>query len=284
MTYSYSVMRFVPDPARGEFVNIGAVAGEDESRDWDFRLISNLSRAKAIDDRAGLGAALAFVDEVVGRVDALERLPGFAVTPMSLELLRLWAHEMRNVVQWTWPTPVVADSASDALEKVFEELLVDPAHRRFPFHKKHRAVRAVAEAYQSAGIPESAVARNVLARTEDYSDRFDFAVHNGSVVQLVKCWSFQLPSQAELAEEVKAWAWVARHLRESGGTVDTQAGGLEVRPRADLAVVYVPPLSNGPAAAFEEARAAFREIDVTARPAEEADVVGQHVLQLLAMH
>ena len=28
MPYTYSLVRFVPDPARGEFVNIGAIAGD----------------------------------------------------------------------------------------------------------------------------------------------------------------------------------------------------------------------------------------------------------------
>lgn len=277
-------MRFVPDPARGEFVGIGAVAGEDDSRDWEFRLISNFSRAKAIDDRSGLPSALAFADEVVGRIDALERLPGFAISPMSIELLESWSAEMRNVVQWSWPSPVLADSAAQALDKVFEELLVDPAHRRFPFEKKHRAVRNVAQAYRAAGVPDAAVARDVLARTSEYADRFDFAVHNGSVVQLVRCWSFQLPSQSELAEEVKAWAWVSRHLMEAGGTVEASAGRYPVPRRADLAVVYIPPLAHMDAPAFDEARAAFREIGVPAFPATEADVVGRRVQELLAEH
>lgn len=33
-----------------------------------------------------------------------------------------------------------------------------------------------------------------------YDGMFDFAVFNGRAVQLVQCWSFQLPNQADLAE------------------------------------------------------------------------------------
>ena len=34
MRFVYSLVRFVPDPARGEFVNVGAIAGSEESSDW----------------------------------------------------------------------------------------------------------------------------------------------------------------------------------------------------------------------------------------------------------
>jgi len=37
MTYHYSMLRFVPDPARAEFVNLGAIVGDEESGDWDVR-------------------------------------------------------------------------------------------------------------------------------------------------------------------------------------------------------------------------------------------------------
>jgi hypothetical protein len=45
VSYQFSLIRFVPDPARGEFVNIGAVVGDDEAQDWELRLISNLKRS-----------------------------------------------------------------------------------------------------------------------------------------------------------------------------------------------------------------------------------------------
>jgi hypothetical protein len=47
----YSVVRFVPDPARGEFVNVGAIVGSEESSEWGLRQIENPVRARAVDDR-----------------------------------------------------------------------------------------------------------------------------------------------------------------------------------------------------------------------------------------
>jgi hypothetical protein len=37
------MLRFVPDPARGEFINIGAIAGDDDSGEWELRLLQNPS-------------------------------------------------------------------------------------------------------------------------------------------------------------------------------------------------------------------------------------------------
>ena len=39
MPYFFSLLRFVPDTARGEFVNLGAIAGDSEVVDWELRLI-----------------------------------------------------------------------------------------------------------------------------------------------------------------------------------------------------------------------------------------------------
>jgi hypothetical protein len=45
MRYVYSVVRYVPNPASGEFVNIGVIAGSDETGDWSLRQAGNQRRA-----------------------------------------------------------------------------------------------------------------------------------------------------------------------------------------------------------------------------------------------
>lgn len=282
MTYFFSVMRFVPDAARGEFVNLGAVAGEDDSADWELRLISNLTRAKNLDTSGALSGALAFVDTLEEHVRAVDQL-GFEREAMSVELLRRLSTEMRNVVQFTEPTPIVASDAAEALDLVARELLVDPTARTFRFEKKHRAVRSMREAYWAAGIPPEAIAKDATVLTDRYQDRVDFGVHNGIVRQMVRCWSFQLPNQEELAEEIKAWAWLVRDMTENGGVLKAADGQFEVSSNepADVSVVYVPPLAGADPAAFEEAVAVFDETGVRAVPAESAASVAEAASRLL---
>lgn len=286
MTYVYSVLRFVPDPARAEFVNIGAVAGSDEIEDWDLRLVSNLSRAKAIDDRDALGTALAFLGQVEGRISALETLPGVGPDRMSRETVRRWAHEMQNVLQFTEPAPMVAESAEEALDLVFDELLLDPTTRRFRFQKKHRAISATLASYRLAEVSEQHISQKISVRAGTFQDAFDFAVHNGSVVQLVRCWSFQLPGQQELAEEVKAWGWLVEQLRLQGGRAilggDEKAIG--AANDTDLAVVYIPPAADQIAPAFDEARAVWDVLGITAVEPSRAEEVGAEAARRLRIH
>jgi len=274
VTYRFSLLRFVPDPARGEFINIGAIAGDDSGVDWSLRLVSNLARANRLDDKGTLGAALAFAATIEARIEALDQLPGFG-EPISLQWLETTSAEMQNIVQLSEPTPVVATSAEDALDLVFEELIVDPAARRFRFFKKYRAVSQLRAAYTEVEIPDEAVDKSVRVTTSRYSDSFDFGIHNGRLVQLAKCWSFQLPGQDALAEEVKAWAWVVEHLKELGGEASIDGRLYEIAGDGDLdvAVVYVPPVGLEPRLAFDQAQAAFADLGVTAVPGEDASRV-----------
>ncbi len=278
MSYRYSVLRFVPDSARGEFVNFGAIAGDDESGDWELRLIQNLRRAKAIDDHSRLGIALAFADVIEAHIAALDRLPETGAERMSAQLLERWADEMQNVVQVSRPAPIVAQSATNALDIVFSEHVVDPTARQFRFEKKHRAVTETKRAYRRHHVPDDAVAQRILVESGPYDGMFDFAIVNGRVLQLVHCWSFQLPDQAGLAEEVKAWAWMVSELRKQGGRV--RIGDREVPvPRGldvEVASVYIPPSADqAERRAFVEAEAVFVETGVRAYLPEDADRVAQ---------
>jgi DUF3037 family protein len=280
MTYFFSMLRFVPDPARGEFINIGAIAGDDHAADWEMRLISNLSRARAIDAGALLPRAMAVLGDLQERLTT-EDVPEPRAGWLSWPELRALSGEMNNLLQLSAPAPVVAGSAQEALDLVFEELVLDPASRRFRFEKKHRAVRVTREAYRLAEVPDSYVKERVLVTSGAFQSPFDFAVQNGRVVQLVQCWSFQLPNQQELAEQVKAWAWTVRELRLNGGTV--RADGIDVAaPRQlDVAAMYIPPLANAAAPAFLEAQAAFEEIAVQQFTPERAGTLAQHAADAL---
>ncbi len=284
MTYVYSVMKFVPDPARGEAVNFGALAGDDETGDWELRTISNFGRVRSIDDRNAFGAALSFIDDIERHIAALGQLPEFTTERLSRGLLERWSEEMRNVVQFTLPAPVVAASAADALDLIFDELLVDPARREYRFLKKHRAVASTAEAYRRVRLPEEAIAKKLSVEAGEFHDTFDFGVHNGRMVQLVRCWSFQLPGQSELAEEVKAWAWVVERIREQGGRAvdDSRSFDLE-RGDLDIAVVYVPPNQEERSPAFEEASAAFDALQIRAVDTDHADNVAEEAMRRLAV-
>lgn len=192
---------------------------------------------------------------------------------------------MQNIVRVTPPAPVVAGSAEEALDVVFKNLVVDPSARSFRFQKKHRAIGKTRRAYQDHHVPDEAITVRGQVTSGPYVKSFDFAVSNGRVVQLVQCWSFQLPNQADLAEEVKAWAWIVHELVTQGGFLRVGERNLEIPAgRAiDMASVYVPPFEGQPDThAFDEAQAAFKEVGVPGLPADDADQVGERAAALLA--
>ncbi|MGI8730643.1 MAG: DUF3037 domain-containing protein [Solirubrobacteraceae bacterium] len=282
MAFQFSLIRFVPDPARGEFVNIGAIAGSDEAREWELRLVSNLSRAKALDDRGVLSKAFAYAAGLEDHIAALDLLPETAgPEPISAELLRRRAMEMHNIVQFSPPAPVAADSADAALELVFDQLVLAAARKSFAFEKKHRAQGAARRAYQAHHVPAGAVRERAPVRSGVFDGTFDFAVHNGRTVQLVQCWSFQLPNQADLAEQVKAWSWLVHEVRQAGGQLATTDGDLEVPAALDIFAIAIPPVDGAESPAYEEARAAFAENDVTELSPDEADRVGEQAAAAL---
>jgi hypothetical protein len=283
MPYCYSMLRFVPDPARGEYINIGAIAGDDETGDWELRQVQNLKRAKSVDDCDRLWIALSFIASIEEHIQALDQLPDLGREPMSTKLLERWADEMQNVVQLSRPAPLVADTAEAALDVVFSQLIVDPATPRFRF-EKHRAIRLTRQAYRSHGVSDDAIAMRANVTAGSYGHAFDFAVYNSRrVFQLVQCWSFQLPNQAELAEQVKAWAWTVYALRQHGGTLTLAKRSLEVPPgeQLDIASVYIPPKPEQEAPAFHEASAAFKEVQVSAVAIDRADQIGGRAANLL---
>jgi hypothetical protein len=283
MSFQFSLIRFVPDPARGEFVNIGAIAGNDEAREWELRLVSNLSRAKALDDRGVLSKAFAYAAALEDNIAALDRLPETAgAEPISTAFLRRRAIEMQNIVQFSAPAPVVADSAEAALELIFDQLVLDAARKRFPFEKKHRAQGAARRAYQTHDVPADAVRERAPVRSGVFDGAFDFAVHNGRTVQLVQCWSFQLPNQADLAEQVKAWSWLVHELRKAGGELAATDRDVDVPADLDIFAIAIPPVSGATSPAYEEAKAAFAENGVIELLPDEADRIGQQAAEALA--
>jgi hypothetical protein len=280
MTYQYSVLRFVPDPARGEFVNLAVIAGDDDLGDWELRGVSRYRRAKAIDEDDRLGAALDFVARLDDRISTQSLWPEGG--PLVTDELNRWSVEMQNIVQVTQPTPVVAQSAAEAVELLYERLIVDPEAREYG-EKKFRAVQSTREAYREHEVPDTAIARWASVRVGPYNAPFDFAVHNGQAVQLVQCWSFQQTGQAELAEQVKSWAWVVHELRKVNGSV-LGRGEAEARPvdsGVEVASVYIPPRSEDSSEAYDEAMAAFEEVNVLAVPVSEAGELGSRAAAYL---
>ena len=286
MRHVYSLIRFVPDPARGEFINVGAVAGSEESSDWAVRQVSNPVRARALDSSNALNAVWVFVDQLGKEIDeyqlGLDQLFGPEQDLREDWLARLH-RDHRNVVQLTYPTPMVAESAEDALDRVFDLLIVDPSQRRHRFRKKNQAVAALRRAYRAHEIdPDREMCEGVTLSTDDYQVRFDFAITNGKALQLAQAWSFQVPNQDTLADQVKSWGWTVQDTQERGGNITTRRGvRFEVTHDIDIEAVYILPEENEDAPALAEAVSVFESLGINQVPLEGVGQVAERAAILL---
>jgi hypothetical protein len=181
MKHVYSVIRYVPDPFRGEFVNVGAIV-RSESAEWAVQRVSNPVRARRFDERGSLPAVWAFIDQVSREVEQ---------SAPSEDWLSDLYERCTNIVQLSAPLPMMAASVDEAMATIFTELIVDPARRR-PVRTKQGALDAVREAYATAGILGSVLHGGVLETAGRHHERLDFAVANGRVLQITQAWSFRV--------------------------------------------------------------------------------------------
>src|SRR5262245_364958 len=120
----YSILRFVPEPVRGESVNVGLVVGSDEAAEWHLRTLSNMKRARAIDVNGRLRHVSSFVDDLGREIDHFNEAADeglVAREPVSEHWLRQLWEESRNIVQLTRPTPIVAESVVAAADILAEQ-------------------------------------------------------------------------------------------------------------------------------------------------------------------
>ena len=287
MRFVYSLIRFVPDPARGEFVNVGAIVGSDVSSEWQIRHVSNSSRARKLDDKRALDLVWAFCNRVGADIDHFDESLN-SLFGSEVELSEEWLEGLhirhRNIVQLSPPTPMVADDADQAMDRLFSRMVLDPPRQPRSAVTKHRVLAAVRSAYIERGLKknEGFLERPRLS-SADHSLPVDFAVVNGRALQLVQAWTFQSTDQETLAQQVRSWGWVMLRTRMEGGHLNREGGRMcEVGRDVAIAAVYVPPTQSGDSDAYQGALDVFEAARIEYRPIEEASHIAQQAQRLLA--
>lgn len=294
MRHVYSIIRYVPNVASGERVNLGLIAGSEDTREWMLLTVDHGSRARA--RQLGGGEALPGVVSYLERLTAdLEHYTDVQAGEQRLliespeERTERWlsdlADRQRGVVQFSHPLPVDADSAGAAIDLLWDDLIVEREGRKFPFKKKNTALGAVRQALR-AHVDADRVWTSTRLEAEGFSAPVDFAVHDGAVAFLTNCWSFQIPNKERLMDDIQSWAWVVRSLRSKGGSLSGAGFGSAVPEDIGLSIVYVPPATPEDREVFEKARSAFSDPDVKANPVvpftEASEIVGPVLTALRA--
>lgn len=284
--FLYSLVRCVPDPRTGEFVNVGAIAGSAEAGEWAVRQLSSEARVRKMAGPRELEAVHGFLARVGEQVDLQMELDAADSDGLLPETwLHALHHDHRNVVQLSAPAVVAASSAESALDLIFERMLIDPLSQRRDFVDKKRVVSGLRAAYKRASVADDLVQSRVNLFVGDHLRApVDFAIANGVAVQLTQAWSFQRSSVDQVTTEVKAWGYALAQLRAGAAArvVGTEGHVSSLKSEVDLEVVVALPKTKDQQDAFEEATQVFDQLNASVRSLDEVDLVGVRAAELVA--
>lgn len=285
MRYQYWTIRYVPDPVRGEYVNIGVLAGSADQADWALRYVNNTRRANFLGGDA---------DRAVAYLHGLRRLVDDTFNPaelmiarerLSSELIeRLRVHQ-RNSIQLAAPRAVAAASAQAAVDLLYP-LMVDEPERRTRDSSRNRIVSDF-KASLDRNIRSSAVSihRNMEGHVGRQRGKLDFVLEAGGRAQLAHAWSFRTLKADSTREGALAWSWFLNEFRQSGMTVPSSTGRttLELPPSTPLLVLHDTPKGPAQEEAFAAASQAWERLDVEIRPTTELVAAVEDVRSHLAL-
>lgn len=268
--YQYSIIRFVPSPIRGEFVNLGLIVGCDQTGEWLIDVVSSKNRATKLDDQSILPMVVADLQRVQTLVENFSEPDIFGTeVELSEEWLRQLSRNSQNVLQFSTPKSVLGDSASNALQKLWGNLIVE----HVPAERSNVSKATVISRYWTALTQQRLTAKNlkrkVRLETSKTHAPIDVVVHNGVVKDITQCWSFQIKETDDLLNDIKAWGWTIRDLRESGGMILTPNSKIEVPNDVNVGVLFAPGASGS---FLQEAQDVFSDADVRAEQVELVNV------------
>lgn len=287
--YVYSLVRCVPDPRTGEFINVGAVVGDPDSGDWSMRQVSNESRVRRLSGPVQLDAVHRFLTEIGIKLDDARSLMENEGTNEVLDerWLESLHYDYRNVVQLSAPTPMAAENAEQALDILFAGQVIDPQQiqSREPTVTKGTVISDLRKAYRRAAVDRRFIEeRAELYVGEHLHTPLDFAIIAGQTLQIVQGWSFRRAEIDDLSTQVKAWAFPIGRLRAADDARVISAGEAvsRVAPDVDVQVIVAEPRTNEQIRAYEEANQVFNQVGACVRTLDETDKVSTHAAALVA--
>jgi hypothetical protein len=231
----FSLIRYVPDPVKNEFVNIGVLLRSEDAR-AAVRFTRDWSRVRCVDPDADT-AMLEALEAEIGRRLAQDARAGLA----SLE------DALSNAVQLTEAKACLAESFATELEALMQLYVLTAKRRR----ESRRAGRGALQArmrteFERAGVWELMQRRIHAARYTQAGDplRIDCGYRPNGVVRM-----FQAVSLAGDVEGAKVLAFSSADLAEGIARVE--------RATLELTAI-VEPLREVAGEDIEEEQASYR--------------------------
>lgn len=284
MAYEYWVVRYLPRPASGEFVNVGVIAGT--GNDWAIRAVSNLNRASRLGGH--LGETRAFFSRV-GQVLPPAPHEGDLFGSGHRGDVRGEIEDLRarmcNVVQLSAPRPIIASSAQQAAEFAFGVMVQEQSTEGKKRAGTAARNRVIAKVRRDSMLSEHLRTAQELVIGQQRT-KVHFAIEDGDIRQLNHVWDFSVKDTEHLVEKVRSWSFIVGQVRAGQGAVLRDQRGshsvLHVPRSVDVNCLYTPPTSDGASEQLEVARDAWSSIGVRALPDSESDAILTQARELVA--
>ena len=270
MLYSYWVVRYVPNIARGEFTNIGLVVGTDGA-DWATRFETrNVPNPGAL--RSDLRELSSWVRWFGARVGAYS-----ATTFEESSVSRGWLEHLRvrqaNSVQFSEPLPIEAETSEQALALLFPHLIEREHPRRTRAGVTRKGMRtALRDLYQYEldYLPGRTLFLQPKMTVGRQRGTFDLARTELSGAVLTNTWTFNAATLDHLERDIQSWNYLVSRFRSDGGDATLDSTEQHLAGREPIEAVYVEPTAKTNTSwrtdIFEAALEAWRLADVHAIP------------------
>ena len=281
MRFVYSTAQYLPDIARGECVNVGVVVGSDESSEWDILTLSNPQRARSFGDPDTFDDVVSFIDILKDQLDAYrdkdEADQGYfrEVYEHDLDPCEDWLTGLsaldRSILRFTPPAPMSADSLSEAIRYVTDLKLVESPRQERNKMSRSKVSSKLRSAYHSSELNADDLYERVILSTAAHRGTFDFAVANGSLLQLAHSWSFSTPPR-DLAQQIMTWGWKVKSGQDKGGMITTRTGqSWPLESQVEIAIVYAPPIRDDDDEVLNEGMSVFDTLEIEYFPLMRVD-------------
>lgn len=292
MQYRYWLIRYVPDAARGEFVNVGIVVGNDRA-DWALRRVHSLRRASRLGGNAStLEPWLTRIERLITDHQNPPLFGSLVERPLSSGWMGHLSGRLNNAIQISDATPIEADSAEEAASFLFPFLVAETSARPAA-RTRARLISDLRDHYlfDANLMSGQGLLQRPRARVGRQRGRFDFAVLSDEVNQLSQVWSFDVKDTDRLEQEIQSWSFLVERLRNDGGELFAKGdNGLisdAIGPAVPISVVYQEPrgaVSAERSDVYLAAREAWNLLSVTAVPSDQLNRVAENARDLIAVN
>ena len=120
----YAVVRYLPNPTIGEFINIGIILLDPKSGEWGYRQVRKYKHLFRLTDGKGEDVVKNFFDSLPNNTINYAPRAGTDTEKEPNWLNALYSN-MRGVIQFSTPLPTLSSVLEDTIDELYDLFIVE---------------------------------------------------------------------------------------------------------------------------------------------------------------